>query len=78
MPSAIVPCRVAAHRAVLGVVPARPEKLAIGPCLGRQFGTTPDTARHEKAIGPHRVGPHRAGPNRAWTVLGPGGPFGIL
>jgi hypothetical protein len=64
-PPAIVPCRVAAHRANLGVVPARLEKSAIGPCLGRQFGTTPDTARHEKAIGPHRVGPYRAGPNRA-------------
>jgi hypothetical protein len=60
------------------VVPARPEKEAIGPCLGRQFGTRPNTARHEVAIGPNSVGPHRAGPDRARAVLGPGGPFGIL
>jgi hypothetical protein len=44
---ALVPGRAPAHRAVFGVVLARPEKQALGPCLGRQFGTTPDTARHE-------------------------------
>jgi hypothetical protein len=68
---AIVPGRVTAHRAVLGVVPARPEKLAIGPCLGRQFGPTPNTARHEKGFGLHSAGLHRAGLHRAragWPV----------
>jgi hypothetical protein len=65
--------RAPAHRVVFSVRPAPPEKSAIGSCLGRQPGTTADTARHEKAIGPHRVGP-----NWARDVLGPGGPFGIL
>jgi hypothetical protein len=73
-----VPGRVATHRAVLGTVPARPEKSAIGPGLGRQSGTTPDTARHEESIGPHSVGPNSVGPFRARAGLGPGGPFGIL
>jgi hypothetical protein len=57
-------------------VPARPEKETVGSCLGRQFGTTPDTARHEVAIGPDSVGLHRVGPNRARA--GPGRPFGDL
>jgi hypothetical protein len=50
-----------------------PEKSAIGPGLGRQSGTTPDTARHEESIGPHS-----AGPFRARAGLGSGGLFGIL
>jgi hypothetical protein len=64
-PPPIVPGRGATHRVVLGVVPARPEKSAIGLCLGRQSGTTPDTARHKKSIRPHSVGPLSAGPFRA-------------
>jgi hypothetical protein len=59
-------------------VPARPEKEAIGPCLGHQIGTRPNTPRHEVAIGPNSVGLHRVGPNRARAGLGPCGPFGIL
>jgi hypothetical protein len=55
------------------VVPVRHEKTTLGPCLGRKVGTTPDTARHEKSIGPHS-----AGPFRARAGLGPGSPFGIL
>jgi hypothetical protein len=73
----VVPGRAPANRAVFGVGPARPEKMAIGSCLGRQSGTTPDTARHEESIGPHSVEPHSAGPFRARARLGPGGPFGI-
>jgi hypothetical protein len=42
----IVPGWVVARRAIFGTVPARPEKQAIGPGLGRQFGTTPSPARH--------------------------------
>jgi hypothetical protein len=74
----VVSGRASAHRAVFGVVLARPEKQAIGPCLGRQLGPTPDTARHEDPIGPHSVGPHRAGLDRARAGLGTDGPFGIL
>jgi hypothetical protein len=69
---------VAALRAVCVSVPARPEKWAIGSCLGRQFSTTPDTARHEKAIRLYRAGPLSAGPFKASAGLRPGGPFGIL
>jgi hypothetical protein len=70
-PASIVPGRVAAHRAIFVAVPSRPEKHAVGPGLGRCFGPTPDTARHDESIGPHSVKPYRAG-------LGKDGPFGIL
>jgi hypothetical protein len=40
---------------------------------GRQFDTTPDSARHKKAIGLYRVGPLSAGPFRARAGLGSGG-----
>jgi hypothetical protein len=73
-----VPARSRPIGPFLGAVPARPEKSVIGPGLGRQSGTTPDTARHEESIGPHSVGPNSAGPFRARAGLGPGGPFGIL
>jgi hypothetical protein len=74
----IVPARLRPVGPVLDVVPARPEKTAIGPGLGRQSGTMPDTTRHEEPIGPHSVGPLSVGPFRARAGLGPGGPFGIL
>jgi hypothetical protein len=70
--------QVAAHRTVLSVVPARPEKTAIGLCMGLQSGPTPDMARHKDSIGPLRAGLLRAMPFRARAVLGPGGPFAIL
>jgi hypothetical protein len=60
------------------VVPARPEKTSIGPGLGRQSGTTPDTARHETVAVPDRARPLSAGLFRASAGLGPGGPFGNL
>jgi hypothetical protein len=44
----------------------------------RQCGTAPDTARHERSIGPHRAGPLSAGLFRASVGLGPGDPFGNL
>jgi hypothetical protein len=69
---------VAARRPVRAAGTTRPEKQAIGSCLGRQCGTAPDTARHEESIGPHSAGPLSAGPFRARAGLGPGGPFGIL
>jgi hypothetical protein len=72
-----VPCRatspLAAHRPVRAAGTARPEKQPIGPCLGRQCGTAPDTARHERYIGPLSAGLFRAS-----AGLGPGGPFGNL
>jgi hypothetical protein len=69
---------VAARRPVRAAGTTRPEKQAIGSCLGRQCGTAPDTARHEESTGPHSAGPLSAGPFRARAGLGPGGPFGIL
>jgi hypothetical protein len=59
------------------VVPARPEKTSIGPGLGRQSGTTPDTTRHETVVVPDRAGPLSAGLFRASAELGPGGPLEI-
>jgi hypothetical protein len=35
-----------AHRAILVAMPTSPEKQAIGPGLGRQFGTTSSLTRH--------------------------------
>jgi hypothetical protein len=60
-----VPARLRPIGPILGVVPARPEKTTIGPGLGRQSGTMPDTGRHEEPIGSHSVGPLSAGPFRA-------------
>jgi hypothetical protein len=42
----IVPGLVAARRAAFVTVPARPEKQAIWPGLGRHLSTTPSPARH--------------------------------
>jgi hypothetical protein len=67
--------RVVAHRPVRAVDTTRPEKQTIGSC---QCGTTPDTARHERSIEPHRAGLLSVGLFRASAGLGPGGPFGNL
>jgi hypothetical protein len=47
----VVPGRAPAHRAVFSVGLAPPEKSAIGPCLGRQPGTT----RHGPTRKSHRA-----------------------
>jgi hypothetical protein len=69
--SLVVSGRDATHRAVLGAVPTRPEKSAIGLDLARQSDTTSEMKNPSSHIVPGRLVSGHLG-------LGPDDPFGIL